>query len=383
LKDKVRAVLRKLAYGLPVLRVYADSRRLRLVSEGQERAIEYFKARNAELVDEVGEFAARIDALTAEVRELRTLDKPLHVFWPVRPEDILAAAERHPARPKRTDTHAPPYTLNWVMTPVGQASGGHVDVFRTIAHLEASGHVCRVYFYDPLETVAFADIKAAMTDYPAIAAQLFYNEASMEPCDAIFATSWLTAYPVRRFGGTARKFYYVQDFEPYFEPAGSYASLATNTYRFGFYGLTLGSWLAEKLVAEFDMTCESFALGVDAKDYGLRNPEARGKILFYAKPASPRRGFELGVLTLERFNKRHPEYEIEMVGGDIDRYELSFPCNRNGVLTVDELCELYNQCAAGLVISFTNMSLLPLEMLACGCTPVSNDAPHTRFVTYA
>jgi hypothetical protein len=29
------------------------------------------------------------------------------------------------------------------------------------------------------------------------------------------------------------------------------------------------------------------------------------------------------------------------------------------------------------------MSLLPLEMLACGCIPVSNDAPHTRDVPYS
>jgi hypothetical protein len=205
----------------------------------------------------------------------------------------------------------------------------------------------------------------------------------MKPCDAIFATSWLTAYPVRSFTKASCKFYYVQDYEPYFEPAGTYSSLAADTYRFGFYGLTLGDWLAKKLSSEHGMRCEPFAFGVDPEQYVLRNLQPRHKVLFYAKPTSPRRGFELGVLALECFHRLHPEYEIEMVGADIGRYELPFPCTRNGVLNNDALCALYNDCAAGLVLSFTNMSLLPLEMLACGCTPVSNDAPHTRMVQYA
>jgi O-antigen biosynthesis protein len=269
------------------------------------------------------------------------------------------------------------------VTPVGQASGGHVDVFRTIAHLESRRHRCRLYFYDPLERVAHDEVEAAMKNYPAVAAERHYNAKAMEPCDAIFATSWITAYPVHNFSDAARKFYYVQDYEPYFEPAGTYSSLAAETYSFGLYGLTLGDWLATKLSHEHGMTCEPFAFGVDADQYALKNLRPRSKVLFYAKPTSPRRGFELGVLALERFHRRYPEYEIEMLGADISRYALPFPCTQNGVLNTEALCVLYNDCAAGLVLSFTNMSLLPLEMLACGCIPVINDAPHTRDVEYA
>jgi glycosyltransferase involved in cell wall biosynthesis len=131
------------------------------------------------------------------------------------------------------------------------------------------------------------------------------------------------------------------------------------------------------------MTCEPFAFGVDGDEYLLRNARPRNKVLFYAKPTSPRRAFELGVLALDCFHRRHPEYEIQMFGADINRYVLPFPCTRHGVLSPAALCSLYNECAAGLVLSFTNMSLLPLEMLACGCIPVSNDAPHTRELEYA
>ncbi len=39
---------------------------------------------------------------------------------------------------------------------------------------------------------------------------------------------------------------------------------------------------------------------------------------------------------------------------------------------------LYNSCIAGLAMSFTNVSMVPLEMLACGAIPVVNDSPYAR-----
>ena len=45
-----------------------------------------------------------------------------------------------------------------------------------------------------------------------------------------------------------------------------------------------------------------------------------------------------------------------------------------------KLNEIYNQCFAGLCLSFTNVSLVPHEMLAAGCIPIINDAEHNRIV---
>ena len=44
------------------------------------------------------------------------------------------------------------------------------------------------------------------------------------------------------------------------------------------------------------------------------------------------------------------------------------------------LNELYSSCVAGVVLSATNASLVPHEMLAAGCIPVVNDAEHNRLV---
>jgi hypothetical protein len=61
----------------------------------------------------------------------------------------------------------------------------------------------------------------------------------------------------------------VQDFEPYFEPVGSYSTFAENTYRFGFHGITLGEWLSKKLTNEYDMKCDYIKMGTDVQDYKL------------------------------------------------------------------------------------------------------------------
>jgi hypothetical protein len=57
---------------------------------------------------------------------------------------------------------------------------------------------------------------------------------------------------------------------------------------------------------------------------------------------------------------------------------IEFPFVNLGTLDVAQLPELYNRCAVALLLSLTSVSLLPLEVLACGVVPVVNDADNTR-----
>src|SRR5262249_10583449 len=86
----------------------------------------------------------------------------------------------------------------------------------------------------------------------------------------------------------------------------------------------------------------------------------------------------LGALALEIFAARHPEVDIHFYGDPVGR--MPFPATDHGVITPTELGALYNRCVAGLVLSATNVSLVPHEMLASGCIPVVNDAEHNRIV---
>ena len=45
---------------------------------------------------------------------------------------------------------------------------------------------------------------------------------------------------------------------------------------------------------------------------------------------------------------------------------MPFPAVNHGRITPAELAALYNRCTAGLTLSFTNVSLVPDELLACG-----------------
>ena len=70
--------------------------------------------------------------------------------------------------------------------------------------------------------------------------------------------------------------------------------------------------------------------------------------------------------------------EIHFFGDVAPR--LPFRATNHGSLIPDALSALYNRCVAGLVLSATNVSLVPHEMLASGCLPVLNDAEHNRIV---
>lgn len=349
-----------------------------------QRYIASLEKQYAEACNTIDEYDRANRDLVAEIEQYRGPVKKYRFIWPVRKKDLLKITFLRKKAVKKVAKSKPPFTIGWVVPPVGNyISGGHVDIFRTIQYLEKKGHKNQIYFYDPQKNTSLKELRARLINYPEVSADLFYNQDQFKQCNALFATSWPTAYPVANSPLSVKKFYYVQDFEPYFEPAGSYYILSENTYKFGLHGITLGKWLATKLSSEYGMTCDHMDLGMETSEYRLINKEKRKKILFYARPSTARRGFELGILALEVFNKKHPEYEINFLGSDTSNYDIPFPYVNRGVLKTKELNELYNECASGLVLSFTNMSLLPLEMLSAGCAVTLNDAEHTRMVPYA
>jgi len=62
-------------------------------------------------------------------------------------------------------------------------------------------------------------------------------------------------------------------------------------------------------------------------------------------------------MALDLFHQKHPDYIINLAGWDVSDYSLPFPYVNSKTLEIHQLNDLYNKCAAGLVISLTNMSL--------------------------
>lgn len=280
-----------------------------------------------------------------------------------------------------------PVRIAWIMSPPGRESGGHQNLFRFINFAEQAGHECRIYFYHAAGGVDIPSIRAmlaASEAYPNLAAKLaVYDPAVGVAADtqALFATGWETAYPAHRDPSLAKRFYFVQDFEPSFYALGSEAILAENTYKFGFHGITAGGWLAHKLSSEYGMKTDHFDFAVDKTHYRVTNTERRNEIFFYARPVTPRRAFEFGLLVLADFAKIKPDVAINLAGWDVSNWKIPFEYNNLSSLQLSELNEVYNRCAAGLVMSLSNMSLLPLELMSSGVTPVVNDGPNNRMVS--
>jgi hypothetical protein len=265
--------------------------------------------------------------------------------------------------------------VGFVMTPPGASSGGHRTIGRVISALQKAGMDCRVLLYDYYGEDVERHASVAGDVFPNTP---IGNAREWAPGDlhAIFATSWESAQFVARSRIVGKRFYLIQDFEPWFYAKGTASELAEQTYTFGMRGIAIGSWLSEFIENRFGMRCDSFPFACDVDAYGVENRGHRGGVAFYARPATPRRAFGLGMLALGLVNQSRPDLDIHLFGSRT-RWK-NFPVIDHGPLAASDLNRVYNECAVGLVLSMTNISLVPWEMLAAGCVPVVNLLSGTR-----
>ena len=104
---------------------------------------------------------------------------------------------------------------------------------------------------------------------------------------------------------------------------------------------------------------------------------------FYVRRSTPRRLYQLGLLALRALFDLGDSFEIVTFGED-DLPDLGIPVKitHAGILNAESLSKLYQTCTVGLVLSGTNYSLVPNEMMACGLPVVDIDATHTRLSLY-
>jgi glycosyltransferase involved in cell wall biosynthesis len=288
-------------------------------------------------------------------------------------------------RPAMLETpNSGPLRINWIIPDVGQGIGGLLNIFRTIHQLEQRDHKQHVYVVG--ESLASGEqIKELVSEhYFPITTEVEIYAGNAVDSDALIATSWRTAYVARTLANTARKFYFVQDLEHLFYPQGSLCEFAKQTYRWGFHGITLGQWIADVLSREFGMECSAFGFSYDRGIYSpngcRRFLDEKKRVLFYARPSTERRGFELGILALALVAKKMPATEFVLVGFPPRSIQLPFSAVLPGILAPSDLAALYRSCTVALVLSHTNLSMLPLELMACGCAVVSNSGPNVEWL---
>jgi O-antigen biosynthesis protein len=303
---------------------------------------------------------------------------------PVAPAALLEHA-RHGALPlsgKRPAADAPLHVAT-VVPAFRKGSGGHSTIATLLRGLEDLGHTCTVWVDDEEGRHASdTDIAGLWRSFfGPLKGRVELGFSAWSGCDVVMATGWQTVHRTLRLPDCAGRAYLVQDHEPEFYGTSAERIWAEATYRLGLHCICASQWLADLVRDRYGATTTAFDLGVDHDTYSPRDVERRDDLVIaYARAVTPRRAVPMVLLAMEELHHRRPHIEICLFGESAP-IETRFPHTNAGVLEPDALAELYSRAAVGVVLSLTNPSLVPTEMLACGLpvVDVASDAMRATF----
>lgn len=312
--------------------------------------------------------------------EARVWDEP---FLPLRSEDVHAGIAQPPASGCDRDR----LRIGWVCLPPSAGSAGHTTLFRMVQAMADRGHDCTLVLYDRDGDGVSRHEPAIRSAWPGLTAGVASAADGFDRYDAVVASSWPTAQAVAARNTTAAPFYFIQDYEPFFYPRGYLYALAESTYSAGLQNIALGRMVATELVRQVGVVPDLVVpFGCDTATYRLlpapvgQSAPRRG-VVYYAQRAVDRRGYLLAKAALERFHELCPDQPVHVVGETVHGWTI--PVVQHGPVSPEQLNVLYNRTIAGLAMSFTNVSLVPGELLASGNVPVLNDAAGSRLDLYS
>lgn len=284
----------------------------------------------------------------------------------------------------------------------GSFFGGYIAKFNFARKLVENGNRVRIITVDRCYTKR-EDWPAVVEKYEGIedifdkieVASIFGREdtLSFNPDDVLMATTWWTAHIVNqslpRFN--SRQFlYFIQEYEAFTFPMGSYYALAHESYSFPHVALFSSPTLRDY----FQIHSYGVFASADADRHSLpfenailhfernltddRKP-AR-KLLFYARPDghAARNMFEIGFIGLETAIKQGAfSDDWEFYGIGASHNDMVLPQGRVlkmiGKVGLKEYREMLPDFDLGLALMYTpHPSLLPIEMAAAGQVVVTN-----------
>ncbi|WP_152976209.1 glycosyltransferase family 4 protein [Ensifer adhaerens] len=288
--------------------------------------------------------------------------------------------------PPVADTDFARLRITWVVPDFMPGAGGHMTIFRIASYLERFGHEVRFLVQNPTihksGTAALETINQHFQPFSGTV-ELFQGATPDAEGDALIATDRFTCYAVNAMQRFTRKFYFVQDYESAFYPAGAEALLTEATYHFDFDCLCAGDWLHRRMTEKFGRWSMSWPLAYDAGIYNfdLDNTNRHSnRIALYARYVTPRRAVELAFLALDILKKQNVDFEVDFFGWKLGKLNVAFPYRDHGILRGEELARLYRAAAIGVVFSATNHSLVNKEMMACGLPVIDLDLETVRSI---
>jgi O-antigen biosynthesis protein len=274
--------------------------------------------------------------------------------------------------------------IAWLVPPFAIGSGGHMALFTLAELLERRGHTSSIWITDPnprrLPSSAAVARRQIVEHFAPLRAGVHVELDDWDGADVALATGWQTAHTLWPLDRTKLKAYLAQDYEPDFYPASAQRVFAEETYGLGFPVIASSPWLAETLRDRHGARAEHFDYAADLETYrdlGLERDS--DTVVYYTRQATPRRGTDLGVLALEELKRRRPRTHIVVVG-DTKPLRTPFDHEAVGVVDAAALARIFNRATVGFVISLTNYSLIPKEMMAAGLAVCDVNGPSARSV---
>ncbi len=262
--------------------------------------------------------------------------------------------------------------IAWLVPYPIKGSGGHRTIFSHIRNLVSRGHECHVYIgEDPLQVMEEEVLRETVECFFGSCPAQIHRGYHVEECfDLAVATAWWTAEVVARKVMARHKIYFVQDFEPWFNPMGDFYIKAENSYQQGLIPLTIGRWLSHFLYDRYGSKANFFEFTADNTVYFPLDSVIREQaVCFVYQPEKPRRCSEIGRETLAIVKYHCPEVTLYTYGSK-ETPGFEFDHSHLGVLSLEECNLLYNRCAVALCLSSSNPSRVPFEMMAAGLPAV-------------
>ena len=257
-----------------------------------------------------------------------------------------------------------------------KGSGGHRNIYRIVKYLHEFGHDVTVYYTQTAEKADRVKSNVSKWFYDMSDIPFICYDGNLGYHDVAISAWWEITYMLQdNIDKVKYPFSLVQDFEAAFYPVNSNYVLCENSYQMGFGNICSGKWCKDFLIKKYNADAEAFQFPVDTSIYNTdkKRSKKNENVLFFAKPEMNRRCFEVGLMMLKELHNIRPKTEIIMFGSNhINVKKIPFPARIEKMLpTLSDLADLYRNADLGIVFSTTNPSLVPYEMMSCGC-PVAD-----------
>ncbi len=285
--------------------------------------------------------------------------------------------------------------------------GGYIGKFNFALRLSGAGYTVRIVIVDycdydmPAWKREIKKYEGLENFFDTIEVEYAFDRAvplKVNPGDTFIATTWWTAHIAHKAVNDikAERFvYFIQEYEPFTFPMGTFYALAQQTYRLPHYAIfsteLLRDYFRQNKIGVYsegehgDQRSVSFENAIQTfsvSEQDIRERKVK-RFLYYARPEqhAARNMFDLGILALNRAIEEgcfdHSQWEFYGIGSvsNIESIKLSGNISMKLLqkVSLKEYAELLTGFDVGLSLMFTpHPSLPPLEMAAAGLVVVTN-----------